>query len=122
MSKQNITLDITEKKDDVVEEVAEEVTEDVAELSETQQKKIEGWLNEEENNLIELERLKKQQELVFKKMNDNIAKAKILNNMKNMMSSIKKVEQKCNIKKNNELKKQLKTNNSRISHFKLRLF
>ena len=31
MSKQNITLDITEKKDDVVEEVAEDVTEDVAE-------------------------------------------------------------------------------------------
>ena len=35
-------------------------------------KKIEDWLNEEENNLIEFKRLKKQQELAFKKMNDNI--------------------------------------------------
>ena len=127
MSKQNITLDISEKIDDILNKSNETYSndsdsDDDLNITPEQQKKIDGWLSEEEENLKELEKLKKQQELLFKRMLDNIElKKKYSKRPKFSMLNIQK-----NIRNENIIRKKQLNNqqqkNSAIRHFKMKLF
>lgn len=132
MSKQNITLDISEKKDDSILTNSNEThsnndsdSDDDNDLNITpeQQKKIDGWLNEEEENLKELEKLKKQQELLFKKMQDNIElRKKYSKQPKFSMFNIQKNIRSEHIIRKKELNNQQLKNSAIRGHFRMKLF
>ena len=137
MSKQNITLDISEKNDDNILNNSNESDNDSVnndsdnndsdnnddlDITPEQQKKIDGWLNEEEKNLKELEKLKKQQELIFKKMQYNIElKKKYSKQPKFSMFNIQNKINNANIIRKKELNKQ-QQKNSAIKYFRMKLF
>ena len=132
MSKQNITLDISEKTEDTIlndsdnnsenENDNENESESDCDITQEQQEKFDGWLKEEESNLLELEKLKKIQELTWKKIKENIEIQKKRKKTPNFsISHIQKKIKKENDNKKREFNKQ-QNKNSRIHYFRMKLF
>lgn len=123
MSNQNITLDISEKNEDNYQyESYSDSDSDSVDVTQEQQKKIDGWLNKKEENLKELEKLKKQQELAFKRIHDNIELKKKYSTQPNfsMFKIQKRIKNDTLIKKKGIDNKQLQK--SAIRHFKMKIF
>ena len=128
MINQNITLDISEKNEDNnpyesnSDSGSDSGSDDDIDVTQEQQKKIDGWLNKTEENLKELEKLKKQQELAFKRIQVNVESKKKY--FKQPIFSMFKIQNK--IKNDNHIKKKELDNQQQqksiIKHFKMKLF
>ena len=91
-------------------------------LSDEQQKKLQSWIDSEEESSIELEKLKIQHELLFKKINSRIEVHNNKIHMKTLMNNILNTKNKNKTKKNFYQKSNSKKQDSVIKPYALKLF